>query len=139
MQQTGQERMELDLQRYELRRDGQVLRLEKIPMELLIFLVENRGQLVKRDAIIERLWGKDVFLDTEQGINTAIRKVRKALNDDSTQPQLLQTVVGRGYRFVGFSDEPQPPEPDHIAFSAEELGRAIRAAAGLHEDDKKSN
>ena len=112
MQQTGQERMELDLQRYELRRGGQVLRLEKIPMELLIFLVENRGQLVKRDAIIERLWGKDVFLDTEQGINTAIRKIRQTLRDDTDQPRYLETVVGKGYRFVGpIEVVPSVPSP----------------------------
>lgn len=92
---------ELDLQRYELRRDGQALRLEKIPMELLIFLVESKDKLVSREAIIDRLWGNDVFLDTEQGINTAVRKIRQALHDDSEQPRFLETVVGKGYRFVG--------------------------------------
>ncbi|HKS72661.1 MAG TPA: helix-turn-helix domain-containing protein, partial [Terriglobales bacterium] len=97
------------------------------------------GQLITREQIAEKLWGNHVFVDVEQGINTAIRKVRRALNDDSAQPQLLQTVVGRGYRFVGLSDEPQPSEPNHTVFSAEDLGRAIRAAAGLHEEDKKTD
>jgi len=91
--------------------------------------------MITRDQIAEKLWGNHVFVDVEQGINTAIRKVRKALNDDSAQPQLLQTVVGRGYRFVGFTEEHEPSE--NVIFSAEELGRAIRAAAGLHEDEKK--
>jgi len=130
---------ELDFGRYQLLCKGHPVRLEGLPLQLLIFLAENPGQLITREQIAEKLWGNHVFVDVEQGINTAIRKVRKALNDDSAQPQLLQTVVGRGYRFVGLADEPQTPEPDHIAFSAEELGRAIRAAAGLHEDDKKSN
>ena len=93
--------LELDLRRYELRRGGVVLKLEKIPMELFILLVERRDQLVGREEIIARLWGKDVFLDTEQGINTAIRKIRLALDDDPNQPRFLQTVVGKGYRFVG--------------------------------------
>ena len=93
--------LELDLKRYELRRSGRVLRIEKIPMELFIFLVENRDNLVSREAIVERLWGKDVFLDTEQGINTAVRKIRQALHDDPEQPRFLETVVGKGYRFVG--------------------------------------
>jgi len=93
--------LELDLRRYELRRGGIVLKLEKIPMELLILLVERRDQLVGREEIIARLWGKDVFLDTEQGINTAIRKIRLALDDDPNQPRFLQTIVGKGYRFVG--------------------------------------
>lgn len=93
--------VEVDLGRYEVRRGGSVLRLEKIPMELLILLAEKKDQLVSREEIIARLWGKDVFLDTEQGINTAIRKIRLALRDDPEQPQFLQTVVGKGYRFVG--------------------------------------
>src|SRR5437660_9892010 len=93
--------LELDLRRYELRRANAVLRLEKIPMELLILLVERRDQLVGREDIIARLWGKDVFLDTEQGINTAIRKIRLTLGDDPNDPRFLQTIVGKGYRFVG--------------------------------------
>src|SRR5262249_55594602 len=70
-------------------------------MELLILLVERRDQLVAREEIIAGLWGKDVFLDTEQGINTAIRKIRLTLGDDPNEPYFLQTVVGKGYRFVG--------------------------------------
>ena len=91
---------ELDLRSYELKRDGEPLRLEKIPMELLIFLVEHHSQLVTREQIIERLWGKHIFLDTEQGVNTAIRKIRQVLLDDPEKPQFLETVVGKGYRFV---------------------------------------
>lgn len=91
---------ELDSGRYELRRGNHVLKLEKIPMELLILLAESSGQLVTRDQIIERIWGKGVFLDTEHGINTAIRKIRLALGDDSEQPRFVQTVTGKGYRFI---------------------------------------
>ena len=105
---------ELDLRSYELKRDGQPLRLEKIPMELLIFLVEHHGELVARAQIIEKLWGKDVFLDTEQGINTAIRKVRQVLQDDSEQPQFLETVVGKGYRFVGEVTEKRKESPQSL-------------------------
>src|SRR6185436_8993469 len=92
---------ELDLARYELRRDGRVERLEKLPMELLILLAERRGQLVTRAEILERLWGKDVFVDADAAINTAVRKVRRALGDDPDAPRFLETVVGKGYRFVG--------------------------------------
>jgi len=91
---------ELDSGRYELRREDHVLKLEKIPMDLLTILVESNGQLVTRDQIIERIWGKDVFLDTEHGINTAIRKIRQALGDDPEQPRFVQTVKGKGYRFI---------------------------------------
>ena len=72
---------ELDLGRYELRRRGRPLKLEKVPMELLILLAEREGQLVIREEIVQRLWGADVFVDTRQGINTAVRKIRLALKD----------------------------------------------------------
>lgn len=91
---------ELDLPRYELRRDGQAIKLERIPMDLLVFLVEHRGRLVTREEIIDRIWGKEVFLDTENGINTAVRKVRQVLKDDPAKPQFLETVPGKGYRFI---------------------------------------
>jgi DNA-binding winged helix-turn-helix (wHTH) protein len=93
--------VELDLARYELRRGGRVERLEKLPMELLILFVERRGQLVTRAEILERLWGRDVFVDADAAINTAVRKVRRALGDDPDNPRFLETVVGKGYRFVG--------------------------------------
>ena len=94
------EDFDLDLRSYELRRAGRVLRLERIPMELLLLLVERRGQLVSRDQIIDRIWGKDVFLDTDNSINAAIRKIRQVLKDDPEQPRYLQTITGRGYRFI---------------------------------------
>jgi len=91
---------ELDRGRYELRRRGQPLKLEKVPMELLILLAEREGQLVTREEIVQRLWGDDVFVDTRQGINTAVRKIRLALKDDPDNPRILQTVFGKGYRLV---------------------------------------
>ncbi len=94
------EDFELDRCSYELRRAGRVLRLERIPTELLLLLIERRGQLVSRDQIIDRIWGKDVFLDTDNSINAAIRKIRQVLKDDSEQPRYLQTITGRGYRFI---------------------------------------
>ena len=124
---------ELDFGRFELYRAGQPVRLEGLPLQLLMFLVDRQRQLVTRDEIAEALWGKDVFVDVEQGINTAIRKVRIALEDDSTQPRFLQTVVGRGYRFVAECDD----GGEQITFSAEELGRAVMAAAGLHPEEPK--
>jgi TolB-like protein/DNA-binding winged helix-turn-helix (wHTH) protein/Tfp pilus assembly protein PilF len=91
---------ELDARAYELRRAGRTLKLERIPMEVLRLLVEEKGQLVSRDRIIERVWGRDVFLDTDNSINAAVRKIRQALKDDPEQPRFVQTVTGRGYRFI---------------------------------------
>jgi TolB-like protein/DNA-binding winged helix-turn-helix (wHTH) protein len=90
----------LDCDRYELLRSGRPIKLEKIPMELLILLASKDGSLVTRQEIINCLWGKDVFVDTEHGINTAIRKIRLALRDDPEKPRFLQTVTGKGYRFI---------------------------------------
>ena len=70
--------LELDLRRYELRRGSSVLKLEKIPMELLILLVERRDQLLGREEIIARLWGKDVFLDTVAGLRADLDDVGDA-------------------------------------------------------------
>src|SRR5437660_11912439 len=72
---------ELDVAAYELRRNGRPIRLERQPMDVLIMLVERRGLLVSRSEIVDRLWGKDVFVDVETGVHTAIRKIRKALHD----------------------------------------------------------
>ncbi len=91
---------ELDCGRFELQRKGHPLRVERKPMELLILLAGRKGQLVTRKEIAERLWSSEVFVDTEHGINTAIRKLRYLLRDDPDEPRFIQTVTGMGYRFV---------------------------------------
>ena len=91
---------ELDGARFELRRNGRALKLERIPLELLILLAEKNGEVATRQEIIDRLWGKQVFVDTDQGINTAIRKIRTALRDDAEKSRYIQTVSGKGYRLV---------------------------------------
>jgi DNA-binding winged helix-turn-helix (wHTH) protein/TolB-like protein/tetratricopeptide (TPR) repeat protein len=96
---TGE--IELDLGRYELRRLGRRVRLEKKPMELLIFLVARREQLVSRKDIVSKLWGSDLFVNTAPNINNIVRKIRTALGDESIKPRFLETVVGKGYRFIG--------------------------------------
>jgi TolB-like protein/DNA-binding winged helix-turn-helix (wHTH) protein len=91
---------ELDLGAYELRRQGRRVKLGKQPMDLLILLVQRPRQLVSRTEIAERLWGPDVFVDIETGVNTAISKVRQALRDTADRPAYVETVAGRGYRFI---------------------------------------
>jgi DNA-binding winged helix-turn-helix (wHTH) protein/tetratricopeptide (TPR) repeat protein len=93
--------VELDLGRYELRRFGRRVKLEKKPMELLIFLVKRREQLVTRKDIVTRLWHADLFIDTERNINNIVRKIRTALGEHADKPRFLETVVGKGYRFIG--------------------------------------
>ena len=90
----------LDCGRFELVRNSHPLRVERKPMELLILLASREGQLVTRQEIAERLWSSEVFVDTEHGINTAVRKLRHLLRDDPDDPHFIQTVTGSGYRFV---------------------------------------
>ena len=91
---------ELDVAAYELRRNGRAVRLERHPMDLLLLLIERRNDLVSRAEIVELLWGKDVFVDVETGVHTAIRKIRQALRDSPETPTFIETVPGRGYRFI---------------------------------------
>jgi TolB-like protein/DNA-binding winged helix-turn-helix (wHTH) protein/Flp pilus assembly protein TadD len=127
----------LDQSRYRLQRGERILRLEKRPMELLILLVERRGELVSREEIAERLWGKDVFLDIDRSINTAISKVRVALRDDPEKPRFVETVVGKGYRFAapvicnGDSNAQSQPlsVPVQVAPSPAVVSREGRAAS----------
>lgn len=91
---------ELDISAYELRRGGQPVHLERQPMDLLILLVERHRQVVWRDDIVKRLWDPGVFVDVEMGVNTAIRKVRQALRDSRESPAFIETISGKGYRFI---------------------------------------
>jgi DNA-binding winged helix-turn-helix (wHTH) protein len=91
---------ELDVAGYELTRYGRSIKVERIPMELLLLLVDRGGQLVTHDEILEKLWGKDVFLDVDNSINTAISKIRLVLKDDPEDRAFIRTVPGKGYRFI---------------------------------------
>jgi TolB-like protein/DNA-binding winged helix-turn-helix (wHTH) protein/predicted Zn-dependent protease len=94
------EDFELDPGAYRLSRTGELVRLERIPMELLCLLVERRGQVVTRAEILDHIWGKGVFIDSENAINTAVRKIRRALNDDADAPRFIVTMPAKGYRFI---------------------------------------
>ena len=116
----------LDVSRYELSSGGKPVRMERIPMDLLILLVREKGRLVGREEIIERLWGKDVHFDTDNGINTAIRKIRRTLGEDAEKPQYIETVLGKGYRFkiplelaISNGDKSSPPNPMFLSLQAE--------------------
>jgi TolB-like protein/DNA-binding winged helix-turn-helix (wHTH) protein/Flp pilus assembly protein TadD len=106
------DQVRLSPESYELTRAGRPVRLEKIPFDLLVLLVERRPELVFRDEITATLWGSGAFQDLDQSLNTAIRKVRLALRDSADEPRFIQTVVGRGYRFLAdVSINERSPEP----------------------------
>lgn len=123
----------LDGTRFELRRQGQVVKLERIPMELLLLLAEREGAVVSRQEIVERLWGKDVFVDTEHGINTAVRKIRQALRDNPEEPRFVRTVTGKGYRFVGEKSEQKNEEAAAESPAAVEVEKAAAVESAIPE------
>jgi TolB-like protein/DNA-binding winged helix-turn-helix (wHTH) protein/Tfp pilus assembly protein PilF len=130
---------QLDPDGFELSRAGHRLRLERKPLELLILLAQNQGQLVKREKIIEKIWGKDFFFDTENGINNAIRKIRSALNDNAEHPLFVETSLGKGYRFIAPVElVPEPagsPAPERSVIpqgpKVSRSRRALVAALGV--------
>ena len=91
---------EVDVAAYELRREGHRLPLARQPMDLLLLLLERRQELVSREDIAKRLWGPDVFTDLDAGIRTAILKIRQVLGDSRESPRFVETVPGKGYRFI---------------------------------------
>jgi Tol biopolymer transport system component/DNA-binding winged helix-turn-helix (wHTH) protein len=105
----------------ELRKGGRPINLQDQPFRLLMFLLEHPGEAVTRAELQERIWG-DVHVDFEEGLNTAVRKLRDALGDSATNPRYVETLPRRGYRFIAPTevvgdtgqapvDEPKWPVP----------------------------
>jgi Tol biopolymer transport system component/DNA-binding winged helix-turn-helix (wHTH) protein len=110
---------ELDLRAGELRKHGIRIKLQDQPLQILALLLEKHGELVTRDELRERLWKADTFVDFDHSLNSAVKKLRQALNDDPDTPRFIETLPRRGYRFIapvgnGATIAPSPalsPEP----------------------------
>ena len=85
----------------ELWRDGVVVPLQDLPFRLLAALLERPGELITRAELTTRLWGTDTFVDAAAGLNTAVAKLRDALDDHAERPVFIETIPKRGYRFIG--------------------------------------
>lgn len=92
---------EADLAAGELRKSGLKIRLQDQPFQVLAMLLENPGQVVSRDELRHKLWPADTFVDFDNGLNTAINKIREALGDSTDHPKFVETLPRRGYRFIG--------------------------------------
>jgi DNA-binding winged helix-turn-helix (wHTH) protein len=90
---------ELDLRRYELRRDGVARKVEPQVFDVLVLLVRERDRVVLKEEILDTVWG-DRFV-SESALTSRIKALRQALGDDGTAQRLVRTVRGRGYQFVG--------------------------------------
>ena len=119
---------ELDVAAYTLQRRGQRIKLEKIPMEVLVLLVRRPGILVNRAEIQAALWGSDVFVEHDSAINTAVRKIRRALGDDAEHPRFLETVVGKGYRFIA----PLEPKGADPSLEGSDVDPGAESSGRLH-------
>jgi Tol biopolymer transport system component/DNA-binding winged helix-turn-helix (wHTH) protein len=92
---------ELDLDARELRKSGVRIKLQEQPFQILAMLLERRGTLVTREELQKKLWPEDTFVDFDLSLNSAVKKLRQALNDDSENPRYVETLYRRGYRFIG--------------------------------------
>jgi TolB-like protein/DNA-binding winged helix-turn-helix (wHTH) protein/Flp pilus assembly protein TadD len=91
---------ELDVRSGELRKQGRKVRLEGQPVQILICLLSNPGELVTREELRQRLWPADTHLNFEHGLNGAVKRLRRALNDSADNPRFVETLPRRGYRFL---------------------------------------
>jgi TolB-like protein/DNA-binding winged helix-turn-helix (wHTH) protein/tetratricopeptide (TPR) repeat protein len=115
---------DVDVRTGELRRQGLKVRLQEQPFQILAELLERPGELVTRDELCQKLWPGDVFVDFDQGLNNAVKKLRLALGDDAENPRFVETVARRGYRFIASVEEVAGPQP------AAGLGRSRQRWAG---------
>jgi DNA-binding winged helix-turn-helix (wHTH) protein/tetratricopeptide (TPR) repeat protein len=92
---------ELRLRAGVLLRKGKPVRVQALPLQMLLVLLENQGQLVTRQTLQARLWGKETFVEVENGLHVVAGKLREALGDRAINPLFIKTVSGRGYCFIG--------------------------------------
>jgi DNA-binding winged helix-turn-helix (wHTH) protein len=105
---------EVDLETGELRRKGLKVRLQEQPFQVLKMLLERPGELVRREDLRQRLWPEVLFADFEPGLNKAVHKVRLALGDSADNPRFVETLAGRGYRFIATLEGSALPLPFRV-------------------------
>ena len=119
---------ELDSENFELRRAGRRVKLDRTPLELLLLLVRRSTKLVTHEEAVQEVWGRDVVIETEAALYTAIRKVRRALGDSPAKPRFIETVARKGYRFIGL---PAPTAGSVKAVEEEGQRRVVLAVLPL--------
>jgi Tol biopolymer transport system component/DNA-binding winged helix-turn-helix (wHTH) protein len=120
---------ELDVRSGELRKSGARVPLQDQPLKLLECLLEHPGELVTRDELRARLWPGDTFVDFEQGVNAAVKRLREALMDSADAPRFIQTLPRRGYRFVAPVERNGSTSAADAALSASAVPSASAALA----------
>jgi DNA-binding winged helix-turn-helix (wHTH) protein len=121
---------DIDLEAGELYRNGRKIALQEQPFRVLASLLADPGALVTREALQAELWGDYPLIDAEQGLNTAIRKLRSAFRDDAENPRFIETVPKRGYRFIAPVRQPNSEEASPVAPGNAAPNEALAASAG---------
>ena len=116
---------ELDLKNGELRKAGQRIRLQPQPFKVLAILAVRAGETVTREEIQRQVWGEELFVDFERGLNVCIQQIRGALNDDADAPRYIETLPKRGYRFLAQVEKLQSPAETTAVGSVSQLNPAI--------------
>src|ERR1700751_1949272 len=107
---------EVDAATGELRKQGLRIRLQEQPAQILLMLLNRAGEVVSREEISRELWPPDTFVDFDQSLGTAVRKLRQALGDDAETPRYIETIPKHGFRFVAPVERVSavPPEPHAV-------------------------
>src|SRR5215470_9257705 len=129
---------ELDLRRAELRKQGIKVKLQEQPLKVLEVLLENPGQTVSREELRNRIWPADTYVEFDQGLYSAMARLRDALEDSPDSPRFIETLPRKGYRFIAPIAPPvvvpkeNPLEPPGAASSSLDLRRwTTSLVAGL--------
>ena len=125
---------EVDAVTGELRKQGLRIRLQEQPSQLLLMLLERAGEVVGREEICRKLWAPDTFVDFDQSLGTALRKLRQALNDDADTPHYIETVPKHGFRFVAPVERisaTNPPHAPEAGTSNTAVSRFLRTVSDL--------
>jgi TolB-like protein/DNA-binding winged helix-turn-helix (wHTH) protein/predicted Zn-dependent protease len=122
-------RFDLDVRTGELRKGGRKVRLQDQPFQILLLLLERPGDLVTRDMVRQRLWPADTFVDFDQGLNNAVRRLRDALGDSADEPTYVETLPRLGYRFIAaiewLADLPATAAPAAIHVAAASIDATV--------------
>src|SRR3984893_8452431 len=118
---------ELDPRAGELRKKGMKIRLQGQPVEILVMLLQHPGDIVTREELQKKLWPADTFVDFEQGLNNAMKRLRAAWDDDAESPHFIETLPRHGYRFIGSVNGSEKRHAAERAEGASGLNRGLLA------------
>lgn len=120
---------EVDLNARELYKAGRKIKLQLQPFHVLALLLEHPGHVVSREDLRKKLWPSDTFVDFDHSLNTAVKKLRQALNDDKKKPRFVETLPKRGYRFIGKLEQEAPGVVAETSAPSAWLGHVAKISA----------